>query len=61
MEPRTQNPVVAKLDRSAVSRAEVVPSGEDGEFERFEDLTRQLVNTPKSAIDEKRRAGKDEK
>ncbi|MEA2363917.1 MAG: hypothetical protein QOD71_3062 [Thermoleophilaceae bacterium] len=28
------------------------------EFERFEDLTRKLVNTPKSEVDEKRRAEK---
>jgi hypothetical protein len=27
------------------------------EFERFEDLTRVLVNTPKSEVDEKRKAG----
>lgn len=52
-------------DRERAERArrsgegEVLDSGlsPNPEFERFEDLTRKLVNTPKDELDEKRRGG----
>jgi hypothetical protein len=34
---------------------DVAEGGDQSEFERFEDLARKLVNTPKSEIDEKRK------
>ena len=41
-----------------MGRIEPAPAPAD-EFGRFEDLTRKLVNTPKSEVDEKRKAKKD--
>jgi hypothetical protein len=49
-----------KLNKDAPkSRRASVPAQEQGpEYERFEKLTRKLVNTPKNEIDEKRKANK---
>jgi hypothetical protein len=41
--------------REAEDNAATMDSAGESEFERFEDLTRKLVNTPKSALDEKRK------
>jgi hypothetical protein len=54
----------AEKDAAAADEAEGQPSFEQtgrggSEFANFEDLTRKLVNTPKSEVDEKRRAEKD--
>jgi hypothetical protein len=44
-----QDEMVPAMDSTDVSSA-------DGEFERFEDLTRKLAQVPKAEVDEKRKA-----
>jgi Trypsin-like peptidase domain len=65
MEQRSE--AAAAYRKAEAERGESVPNPDaplpdstPTEYERFEDLTRKLVNTPKAAIDEKRSEGRSE-